>query len=247
MSKLITGDETGLLKYIDLHDSTYKCYGIQSRENGIIRIEHLSRSIFILIRKNGQLELWQKDKNELLFQESQFFMDNIIQSARILSNPSADSANTNIVFITHDGHAKVVSFTPLSNDSNGSYKNSFSLDANSFQTVHHLCNLGPLHCVASCVNSFAIGGQENDVTIFDRYAIIKHLQYSNIFSTEKAVIDYTYNTHCYSVTGQQVWKAKNVPLDKLSLRVPIWVTALAFFNANDSNISTGATFATGTG
>ena len=48
-------------------------------------------------------------------------------------------------------------------------------------------------------------------------------------------------------TMQGVWHAENVPNDKLDLRVPIWITDIAFLDPERDSISTGAKFATGTG
>lgn len=77
---------------------------------------------------------------------------------------------------------------------------------------------GPIHTMAACANGgIAFGGQENDLTFFD------------------------------ATTQQTVWKAKNVPYDKLRLRVPIWITAIHFPNPAQQSISSGANVITGTG
>jgi ribosome biogenesis protein NSA1 len=75
----------------------------------------------------------------------------------------------------------------------------------------------PVSASDTCVGSLAFGGKENDVKIYD-------------INTQSIV-----------------WKAKNVPYDKLGLRVPIWITALKFFDSSLSSVSTGAHFVTGTG
>lgn len=77
---------------------------------------------------------------------------------------------------------------------------------------------GPISAVSSCSGGgVAFGGRENDLTFFD------------------------------SNTQQVIWNAKNVPYDKLRLRVPIWITAISFFNAEQTSLSSGCKLVTGTG
>lgn len=77
---------------------------------------------------------------------------------------------------------------------------------------------GPIHTMTACANGgIAFGGRENDLAFFD------------------------------AETQQAVWKAKNVPYDKLRLRVPIWITAIHFPNPAHQSISSGANVITGTG
>lgn len=76
---------------------------------------------------------------------------------------------------------------------------------------------GPISAMASCgQGGVAYGGKENDLTFFD------------------------------TNTQQVIWNAKNVPHDKLRLRVPIWITSLAFFNPEQTSLSTGTQLITGT-
>lgn len=77
---------------------------------------------------------------------------------------------------------------------------------------------GPISAVTSCASGgVALGGQENDLNFFD------------------------------SNTQQSIWSAKNVPFDKLRLRVPVWITAIAIFNPEQTSLSSGAKVLTGTG
>lgn len=77
---------------------------------------------------------------------------------------------------------------------------------------------GPISAVASCSQGgVALGGKENDLSLFD------------------------------SNTQQITWTAKNVPYDKLRLRVPIWVSAISFFSPEQASLSTGVKLLTGTG
>ncbi len=61
----ITGDETGLLKVVNLKDRTYVSYGEQSRKNGINAMTWLvdgpsntTTNVFSVLRANGDLEYW---------------------------------------------------------------------------------------------------------------------------------------------------------------------------------------------
>lgn len=76
---------------------------------------------------------------------------------------------------------------------------------------------GPLSAGDTCNNGLAFGGNENDLKLYDQ------------------------------TTLQCIWKAKNVPHDNLRLRVPIWITAVAFIQPETTSISTGAHIVTGTG
>ncbi len=76
---------------------------------------------------------------------------------------------------------------------------------------------GPLSAGATCSDNGAVfGGRERDILFYDVN------------------------------TQQEVWKAKNVPHDKLSLRVPVWITALSFLRP-DSDTTSGSHIAAGTG
>eukprot|EP00607_Mallomonas_marina_P009483 CAMPEP_0182420632 /NCGR_PEP_ID=MMETSP1167-20130531/5568_1 /TAXON_ID=2988 /ORGANISM="Mallomonas Sp, Strain CCMP3275" /LENGTH=344 /DNA_ID=CAMNT_0024596833 /DNA_START=295 /DNA_END=1329 /DNA_ORIENTATION=- len=70
---------------------------------------------------------------------------------------------------------------------------------------------GPINAGASCYNGVAFGGKENDLQLWD-------------ISSKKSI-----------------WSAKNVPHDNLSLRVPIWITAITFLNSNQNNSETDTT------
>jgi ribosome biogenesis protein NSA1 len=62
---------------------------------------------------------------------------------------------------------------------------------------------GPISALVANNSIFAAGGNENDLQVWD-------------------------------LAAQAVsWKAKNVPHDKLSLRVPVWITAIGFMRSND--------------
>ena len=69
---------------------------------------------------------------------------------------------------------------------------------------------GPVSAAVGVMNSvnFAFGGRENDLQVCD-------------FSTQ-----------------QEVFKARNVPHDKLDMRVPVWITGIASLPSSDSVIAT---------
>lgn len=73
--EVITGDETGLLKLVNLSTKSYLTYGdIQNRERGINAIVNMQSCTsstaaplpFVIQRVNGELELWKKMDKELV-------------------------------------------------------------------------------------------------------------------------------------------------------------------------------------
>lgn len=76
---------------------------------------------------------------------------------------------------------------------------------------------GPLSAAAGGHNGLVLyGGKENDVKLYN-------LQ-----------------------TKQDVWEARNVPHDKLKLRVPVWITSIDFFHPLSNHNEEQTTFLTGT-
>lgn len=76
---------------------------------------------------------------------------------------------------------------------------------------------GPLSAaVGGLDGALLYGGRENDVKL--------------------------YNIH----TKQSIWEARNVPHDKLRLRVPVWITSVDFFSPLSQHTSEQTTFLTGT-
>ena len=93
-SYAIAGDETGLLKLVDLDKGTYKAYGHQSRARSIIGLhwEQYGTSIR-LIRNDGTIQTWKMtDENDDLYLHNEYHTNIINQS-----NTSSHSGLNNIV------------------------------------------------------------------------------------------------------------------------------------------------------
>ena len=71
--RLITGDETGLLKLVNTDDNSYATFGEQTRSKwvkdiswieGALPIEEVNedtyRNVFSVLRKGGELEFWRQ-------------------------------------------------------------------------------------------------------------------------------------------------------------------------------------------
>ena len=199
---LATGDETGLLKLVRISDDVVKSFGEQNREKAIVGFAPVTRSKFMLARKDGNVEYW-----ELAYDETDGYDLKYLRSTEVGSSSSGvvglyssekyDSSSS-LVF-NEEGALSIISHNHTSEVLKSTVK-------------------GPISAVSSCAGGgVAFGGRENDLTFFD------------------------------SNTQQVIWNAKNVPYDKLRLRVPIWITAISFFNAEQTSLSGGCKLVTGTG
>ena len=197
--RLITGDETGLIKIVDMKQRNYITYmpsiGRQSRQVGAIGMcwADPNHEYFILMRKQGQIEKWMCDNNH-----------GIVYSGNYSTNFSDPLG----VFSDKEDMNKVICY-----NSSGTVQ-LLSTKSTNISLISEFSTSAPINAAMNCINGLAVGGKENDLQLYD-------------------------------LTTQTIaWRAKNVPYDNLSLRVPIWITAIAFPNA-ESNVS-GCEILTGT-
>lgn len=196
---VITGDETGLLKTVDVsNNNAVKVYGEQSRKCAIKSMDWISSNTFATARDNGAVEIWKVESDRvILFQEHQSALANIVALRRLPSK-----CNNSEAFVLCDTIGKL----------------SVEKINDTFERSAHLFDVAaPVSACVTCLEGgVALGGRENDIHMYN------------------------------STTNQEVWKAKNVPHDKLSLRVPVWITALAFLRP-ESDTCSAAHLVSGTG
>lgn len=196
---VITGDETGLLKAVDVsNNNTVSTYGDQSRKCSIKSMDWISSDTFTIARDNGTVEIWKVENDKLILShEHQSDLANIVAVRRL---PSKCNSSDAFVLCDNTGKLSVEKF-------DGTFERS----------VHSFDVAAPVSACVTCLDGgVALGGRENDIHMYD------------------------------TTTNQEVWKAKNVPHDKLSLRVPVWITALAFLRP-DSDTCSAAHMVSGTG
>jgi hypothetical protein len=215
--RAIVGDETGLLKVVDVANGRQATsYGDQNRSNGIVGlnrvrtgdddVDAVSRKMSVL-RCDGQLELWELLDDEETLAVKSFLSTSISDSVNSVTFRSgADSC-----VVTY-GASGDVAVAKLDEEQSAWIQNEDgSIDESCKFNVK-----GPLSAAATCSDGIAFGGDENDLKIYDLE------------------------------TMQQTWAAANVPFDKLRLRVPIWVTALSFMHPSEDSCAK-ANIVTGTG
>jgi ribosome biogenesis protein NSA1 len=178
--KVISGDETGLLKLVDLNANVTANFGVQNRDFAVKGLDWSSDNEFASVRENGIVELWKvEDQGLSVSVENQ----SVVKSP--LSVQCLRNSDQKYLCYNADGLVSVESFLPK-----------LAKNPSTFEVI------GPLSTCATSSDSLrsVFGGRENDVHMYDLN------------------------------TFQETWKAKNVPHDKLNLRVPIWITALSFLS-----------------
>jgi hypothetical protein len=234
MCSIITGDETGLLKYVS--GKSYTRFGEQSRELGVIDMRIINTSTssahsetkIVVLRKNSSLEAWKIDEDDHQLKPFDSLIVDVDQPVGILPViDSSDNQNHRVIVYGKDGSICISRLTDsglVSINMRASYPNNSSIKAYELQSAddmeikkNTISIRSPLSAGASCHGGVVFGGQENDLMLYD----------VNTF--------------------QATWQAKNVPHDKLSLRVPVWITAVDFLKPMECDVSTGALIVTGTG
>ena len=165
---VLTGDETGLLKYIRINESNniITSYGEQSRSRGIIGLDWVERNkISAVLRKNGDFEIWnvynesndddENDNEDKLALTKQIHLESLSQpvgSVTYRTNNSS-SVSDKLIAYSNNGTSVIVDLLSLNLD-------------------HTMSLNGPISCGTINSNSsssklFAYGGNENDLKIFD--------------------------------------------------------------------------------
>lgn len=160
--EVLTGDETGLLKLVNVTDKSYLTYGgEQSRLRGIKSIVNLSNNDhrgfqnrefpipISVLRGNGDLEMFSVVNGEINGPNSitNVGIDNPVGNFKSIDNPS-------VVNFNDTGKISISKFDPNSSTWSGD-NFSFSLK-------------GPISAGASCKDGgAAFGGRENDLQVYD--------------------------------------------------------------------------------
>ena len=203
---VVTGDETGVVKLVDVSGRTYLRYGdVQSRSNSISAVVSAGKKSVLTVKINGEIEHYsidvQENTTQLLLEKSARTdierptgMKQIIQNGTYSDKMLLYNAQGSVS--VYDSKAIKLSKANLVN----------------FEVK------GPLSVAAMCNNGGVLfGGKEND---------------AKLYSIE---------------TQKEIWAAKNVSQDNLHLRVPVWITCMAFRNPLvDSFEGDSSVFYTGT-
>jgi ribosome biogenesis protein NSA1 len=255
---IITGDETGLIKLSSLNISAnddedadeidsskafvYKSDQIQSRLSAvksmdwinfnIIKNETDSQKNLAALRIDGSLDIWSIDPDAI---ESEDFEENtsngsviqLIQSIKtnienplgVVTIPTKEGISNNGAILCFGGNGDII----LANKAkNNNLNDEEVISGGSYDSMQSLLKFnrfnvtGPLAACDACYDAVAFGGVENDLKLYDVN------------------------------TMKQVWEARNVPHDKLSLRVPVWITSISFLQPSIDS-KAGSLIATGTG
>ena len=165
---VLTGDETGLLKYIRINESNniITSYGEQSRSRGIIGLDWVERNkISAVLRKNGDFEIWnvynesndddENDNEDKLALTKQIHLESLSQPVGCVTyrTNNSSSVSDKLIAYSNNGTSVIVDLLSLNLD-------------------HTMSLNGPISCGTVNSNSsssklFAYGGNENDLKIFD--------------------------------------------------------------------------------
>lgn len=213
---VLVGDETGLLKLVNLdygvckeasltgNRNVVKMYGgEQSRAVGIRSIDEVfSKQVFTVLRCNGNIESWKlsDDGNDITLCDTlEVGIDEPVKCA---------SLPDKCIEVCFNAKGQIVVLNSAVQTS----------DAFKLRICGEFTVKGGSGLQASAINyqedsiHLALGGKEVDLKVYD------------------------------VETQQAIFEARNVPHDKLSLRVPIWITAISFLHGNSSRLVTGTAY-----
>ena len=148
--RVITGDETGLLKLVNLSNRQYLTFlpsnEQQTRSMGIRDMSWNDEfNMFSLVRVNGMIESWVTHDNSLS-------CVSLLQMN--LKNPVGILCRKELKTITVYGEDGGLHILQLS-------------DTNCIDILSTSQTMGPLNAGASCSNGLAFGGKENDLFLLD--------------------------------------------------------------------------------
>lgn len=156
----IVGDETGLIKVVDVQKREFLTYGTQDRNIGVEGLSWLKdgyiHNEFAALRANSCLEVWKYETG------SSTMLSSI--SLPMIEDPLAVShVGTNrVVCVGKLGQVAVVKNSDEAAVPNSKKKSSSNWDLlKSFQVK------GPVGAMGTCQGGAAFGGSENDVVMYD--------------------------------------------------------------------------------
>jgi hypothetical protein len=156
----IVGDETGLIKVVDVQKREFLTYGTQDRNTGVEGLSWLKdgyiHNEFAALRANSTLEVWKYETG------SSKILSSI--SLPMIEEPlTVSHVGTNrVVCVGKLGHVAVVRYSDETAVTNSKKKSSTNWDLlKSFQVK------GPIGAMGTCQGGAAFGGSENDVVMYD--------------------------------------------------------------------------------
>ena len=161
--EVITGDETGLIKVIDVSKREFLTYGSQDRNSSVEALSWLTNGYdqkdFAILRANSNLEAWR-------YEPGQISMLTSISLPSMVSPLSVSLIEANrVVCVGKAGDVSIVRLNDRNSASESARKKedkSLNWDIlGSFQVK------GPVGACATCNGGAAFGGSENDVVLYD--------------------------------------------------------------------------------
>ena len=160
----LTGDETGLIKVLEVSKREFFTYGTQVRTAGIEGLSWLkcgyNHSHFAALRANSQLEVWS-------YAQGSISMKSSIHLPAIENPLTVSHIETNrVICVDKSGQTSIVKFQggdDASTSSNGKKHKSVS----DWEILKTFQVKGPVGACATCNGGAAFGGAENDVVVYD--------------------------------------------------------------------------------
>jgi hypothetical protein len=215
---IVTGDETGFVKLVDVTNRTYLRYGDeQSRAEGVTGLLWMKNLNMILsTQRSGVVNAYTLDNSD-----DQASLNKVMSTRTDIVDPSGITQ----IIGSGVGTEKVLLYNCAG--SVALYSLNSERASSGLAVATKFSVKGPVAAVTVCDGGFALfGGKENDAKLYD------------------------------IETQAEIWTAKNVSQDKLHLRVPVWITCLAFKNSyltpdlsdggSAESAGTGNTFYSGT-
>ena len=239
----ITGDETGLIKLLDLTQNQYYTYGEQSRTLGVESLSWIdlggtssssssSSSASAAAEDDDDEQDVGEEEDETAATtgltkafaalrcngsiEAWKHQPGVLTKMCTKSIPALGNGSKLTQLQRIDGASTVLCVSKTGEVFMNKLVASSSSSTWKWNEISSFQVRGPISACATCNGAAAFGGNENDVILYDL------------------------------TTQQELWSAKNVPYDSLRMRVPIWVVALSFLQPS-THTATDAQFVTGTG
>lgn len=175
----ITGDETGLIKLLDLSRNQYYTYGEQSRDLSIESLSWVELSddkadadadadgdqesspggsvkAFAALRSNGALEAWKHTPGTL-----------VKKCSKMLPDLQGRHKASKLAQLQHIDDASILLCV---NQAGSVFMNKLVTSASSawaWNTVATFQARGPISACATCHGAVAMGGKENDISMYD--------------------------------------------------------------------------------
>ena len=190
----ITGDETGLIKVVDIAKREFLTYGSQDRNASVESLSWLThgyaQTTFAVLRANAVLEAWKYEPG-LISMLSKISLPDLVDPLSV-----AQVEPNRVMCVDKSGNVSIVKLNDESSGKQGQNQSNQKSSSNSSNSGNwDICGSfevkGPVGASTTCKGGAAFGGSENDVVLYD------------------------------TNTQQSTWTARNVPYDTLRLRVPV--------------------------